>query len=154
MAYNIKMYKKDYGKPHITTIKEKDNNKAELINVVNAIREVANIPNDKKRNYPIKIYSDSQYAMDTLNQFLVYVKKMRGIPELYNYFKENNIFYYEKNKKFYGVLRSKKELVSCKINFRLLVFDLMKIMDTNNIKFQWIPRQENEEVDQISKMRL
>lgn len=67
MAYNIKMFKKNYGEPRISIIHEDNNNKAELINVVNAIRELAKIPYDKKRNYPIVVYSDSRYAVDTMN---------------------------------------------------------------------------------------
>lgn len=146
-------YLKNPIKMNISIIEEGNNNKAELYNVINALYLSKSVHYDIKKNHPIIIYSDSRYAVDTMNQFLCYVKKLRGIPELYTFFLENGYCKYEKNNKYFSYNKARKRIVSCGKNPNTIIFALMKLMDTNYIEFKWIPREDNQMADELSKIR-
>lgn len=148
---SIFYYQRKIIKIHIDKIKEDNNNKAELLNVVNTLNLLDDLGLNLTKNHPIVIYSDSRYAIDTMNQILVYTKKLRGIPEYYNYFKEYKKAKYEKNQKYYRFIKASKRLNKINVSNIEIVHKLMEIMDRNNIRFQWIPRDENLLVDKLTK---
>lgn len=151
LVFIIKIFKKNYKDPIITIIDETDNNKAELINVVNAINKIDKVSYSVKKNYPITIYSDSRYAVDILNQFLVYVKKMRGQPYIYRHFLCKGTFLKEKNNKYYKFKKCCYKLEKSGIDTKKLIILLMNIMNTNKISFKWINRKKNQETDKLAK---
>lgn len=150
---SIVNYTKKPIKINFTLIEECNNNKAELINVVNALYLSKSINYNIKKNHPIIIYSDSRYAIDTMNQFFAYVKKMRGIPTLYDFFLLNGYCEYQKNYKYFSYKKARNRIISCGKNPNTIIKALMKLMNTNYIEFKWIPREKNEMADKLSKIR-
>lgn len=140
-------------KMHIEIIDESNNNYGELINIIKNIEIILSLDNNLKKNYEIIIYNDSMYAIDTMNEFLSYVKKMRGIPSLYKYYLENGYALYEKNRRYYSFTKAVKRFKKIKVNDKNVVLSLMQIMNTNKITFKWINREKNEKADKLSKMK-
>lgn len=148
---SIYFYQKKSKKVHIEILEEEDNNIAELMNLIKTLFILDEFSSDFKKNHPIIIYNDCRYAIDTMNQFLSYVKKMRGIPELLDYYKEYKKCKFEKTNRYYAFKICEKRILRARFSPSKLIFALMHLMDTNKISFKWIPREENTLADMMSK---
>lgn len=146
-------HKKSVIKINITIIEEINNNKAELINLLNAIKICNSFEKEIKGNHPIIIYSDSRYAIDTVNQFFAYVKQLRGNPTLYHFFEENGYCMYQKTNKYFSYSKARKKINSCNIDSNEFILTFMELMNTNYIEFKWLPREKNKKADDFSKIK-
>lgn len=140
-------------KINVNVIQENNSNRAELINLLNCIKICNSLDREIKANNPIIIYSDSRYAIDTLNQFFSYVKQLRGNKNLYDYFLQNNYCQYQKTNKFFSYSKANKRIFYCNEDPNEIINILMNLMNTNKLIFKWIPRDENQKADYFSKIK-
>lgn len=140
-------------KINVKLIEENNSNKAELINLLDSIKKCNSFNKDIKSNNPIIIYSDSRYAVDTINQFTSYVKQLRGNKYLYDYFLKNKHLLYQDTNKYFSFTKAKKRIISCDEKPEEIIFLLMELMNTNKLNFKWIPREKNQKADYFSKIK-